>query len=156
MIAKKTFFSLLFLTIFTLQASEGSDTSLFSSSDDPRHDSALVASQEPLQPPVILPVVPGAQPLAVPHAHHAPSLGSALYTVSAHVCAAIAVLGNTFGRLAIAGYLGHKGYLYAMKAWYGETTQRNKHALKALCYCGAACMLLQDGYAWVLRQDVRE
>ena len=87
----------------------------------------------------------------VPDAPQKASFASALGSVSCKVFSATLLLSNTFGRLALAGGLGYKAYQETLKALENDA-KRNKHIIKAVCYFGAACMLLQDGYQWVLRQ----
>lgn len=84
---------------------------------------------------------------------HEGSFFSALGVVKSEVIAATLMLSNTFGRVALASFLGYKGYKTAAKIIKSEEG-RSKNALRALCYFGTATMLFSDGYQWVLRQGV--
>jgi hypothetical protein len=76
---------------------------------------------------------------------------SALGVVKSEVIAATLMLSNTFGRLGLAAFLGYKGYASATKM-IQNGVKRSKYVLRTICYLGATCMLLSDGYQWVLRQ----
>lgn len=79
------------------------------------------------------------------------SFFSALGVVRIKVVSATLLLNNTFGRMALAAFLGYKGYKSATKIMQ-EGVKRSKHVLRTLLYLGATCMLLSDGYDWVMRQ----
>lgn len=76
---------------------------------------------------------------------------SALGVVKSEVIAATLMLSNTFGRIGLATFLGYKGYRSATKM-IQNGVKRSKYVLRTICYLGATCMLLSDGYQWVLRQ----
>lgn len=85
---------------------------------------------------------------------HPHGLNTALCTVGVQIGAALVVLSNTFGRLALSGYLGYKAYHYVLSAMRKED-KRHTYALQAVACAAASAMLLCDGYAWVLnRQNI--
>lgn len=120
---------------------------------DNESEQLLSTLDQPSQPqsPPVQEELPDRSDVQQPEAPHTASFFSAFGTVSCKVFSATLLLSNTFGRLALAGCLGYKAYESATKAMQNDV-KRNKYILKAVCCFGAACMLLQDGYQWVLRQ----
>ena len=88
---------------------------------------------------------------SLPEVPREPSFFTAFGTVSCNLFSATLLLSNTFGRLALAGYLGYKAYESVTQSLQDDA-RRTKHIFKAACCFGATCMLLQDGYQWILRQ----
>jgi hypothetical protein len=80
-----------------------------------------------------------------------PETKSAFNVVSSDVCAAVLLLINTFGRVAVASYLGYKSYESILDA-LRKDEKRNEYIVQAVCYVGASVMLLYDGYRWMLHQ----
>lgn len=106
---------------------------------------------EPVNVPLDLStVIDGSNNLTLPQQK---SFFYALDRVKSEVVAATLILSNTFGRMALASFLAYRGYQSLIKI-RRDAVKRSRHILKSFCYFGAMCMLICDGYQWVLRKEV--
>lgn len=66
--------------------------------------------------------------------------------------AAALLLNNSFGRMALLGFLGYKS-AKNFKKCFDTKENRNQNMAKAFSYLVAALLLGQDGYKWILSHN---
>ncbi|MEX0849841.1 MAG: hypothetical protein WD055_06435 [Candidatus Dependentiae bacterium] len=67
--------------------------------------------------------------------------------------AAVLLLNNSFGRIALLGFLGYKS-AKNFKKCFDTKENRNQNMAKGFSYLVAALLLSQDGYKWILSHSV--